>query len=297
MPPSTWVAAYQKSDTTWTRFLLCRLVFGPFAASTQVDAQVPNIHGNGDHWLGMLQRGGAHLATHKRYDTLVARYGGCVGGFVHVVRHPADVLLSEARFFCLSHAGTVARTEGSVTQARVEQMFRDYLTVMLAKGESLRHERMGMGSWAAHAQSWLDARDAHPHVLLRYEDLKAEPLAEVRRVAAFLGLDPTDAELEAVIADCSAERMRAMQEREVAEKQVGSLYYGEQWQPAYDMGLRFVGRARVGDGLQLGEHALARIVDLFGPTMERLGYDADPATPVAPRPALREDTPLHDLVC
>lgn len=288
---STWIAAYQKSGTTWTRFLVCRLLTGSFDTSATVDAMVPNIHGNAS-WEGHLQRGGGVLATHKRYDKLVERYGRCVSGFVHVVRHPADVLLSEARFYCLSHAGTVQRREGSVSQERLEQMFREYLTVILARGVGVRHERLGMGSWASHARSWLDGRAEHPHVLLRYEDLKSDPVHELRRVATFFGQDPTDDDLRSVVEDCSAERMRAMQEREVALRQVGSLYYGSDWEPAYDLGLRFVGRAAVGDGLQLGSRALAQIDRLFGPVMARLGYAVDPAAPVCPMPTLHTVVPL-----
>ncbi len=279
--PCTWVAAYQKSGTTWARFLVHHLCRGRAASSTEVDAFVPNMHANNHRWLDHLESGGI-LATHKRYDTLTDRYGPCVERFVHVVRHPADVILSEARFFCLTQAGNVAREEGEVTPERLQALFSDYLTVMLAKGESARHAKIGMGNWAAHADSWLEARAERPGLLVRYEDLKRDPLGEVARIAQFLELSRTEAELRDVVDGCSLAAMRRMQEQEVAARTVGSLYHGPEFDPGYALGLRFVGRGAVGDGLQLGPAALRRLQHLFGDTMAALGYRADRSEPVRP---------------
>ena len=289
---SAWIAAYQKSGTTWTRFLVRRLLGGPFQSSAEVDQAVPNIHGTSSAWQQQIAQGGGVLATHKCFDALVARYGECVSGFVHVVRHPADVLLSEARFHCLSHAGTVQRTEGEITKARLDQMFREYLTVILHQGESARHARMGMGSWATHALSWLLARPRHPHVVIRYEDLTRQPRVEVHRLAEFLGVSATDTEIDEVVSDCSVQTMRRMQEREVANREVGSLYFGEDWEPAYALGLRFVGRGVSGQGFGMGRAALSRIETLFGPVMKEFGYTTDPEHPVLDRPGLQAVLPL-----
>jgi hypothetical protein len=43
------------------------------------------------------------------------------------------------------------------------------------------------GTWADHVQSWLRMRQNHPRfILLRYEDMKADPEHELLRVADFL---------------------------------------------------------------------------------------------------------------
>lgn len=289
-PQSTWIATYPKSGTTWVRFLLVRLLAGPFTSSRTVDLMMPSMHAE-TPWEHHLEQGGAVLATHKRYDALVAKYGPCVNGFVHVVRHPADVLVSEARYYCMQNAGAVAEREGSITTERMEEMFRDFLMVMLANGESMRHRRLAIGSWGRHAESWLAARERHPHVLLRYEDLQRDPVAALRRMANFFALEPSDAALAQVAKDCSASAMRGIQERDVAEGESGSLYQ-ESWKPALDLGLRFVGQATVGTGFQLDARALEQLEARFGPMMRQLGYRMDPEEPTLPVPALERDEPL-----
>ena len=169
MKPCTWLATYPKSGTTWTRFLIHELLAGPAEQSSDLDRVIPSIHANDDAWKTPLQRGGV-LATHKEYRSHSERYGSDLRGFVHVIRHPADVLLSEARFFCLMQAGDVERKEGRVDAERLESLFVDYLTVMMHGGQTDKHRRLGMGSWSQHLESWLDARERHRHVLVRYED-------------------------------------------------------------------------------------------------------------------------------
>ena len=92
--------------------------------------------------------------------------------------------------------------------------------------------------------------------------------------------------------------MRQMQEQEIAGQHTGRFYHGTDFQAAYDLGLRFVGKAVVGEGQQLGDQARERIHDLFGDAMARVGYHADATTPVTVLPeSLRSLLPLpHPFV-
>lgn len=286
MVPSVWLATYMRSGTTWTRFLLHELLVGPVRRSADLDEGIPSIHANDEAWRHHLDRGGV-LATHKAHPQHTERYGTALRGFVHVVRHPADVLLSEARFFCLLQAGDIERREGHVDPERLEKLLSDYLTVLLHSGRTEKHGRIGMGSWAEHTASWLDARHDLPHILVRYEDLSAAPVGELRRVAAFFGIEASDDELAVHAERCSARSLRAMQEQEIARRETGRFYDGKPFDAAYDLGLRFLGPARVGDGNRLGPAALERIEALFGEVMARVGYRIDPEAPVVPAPDLR----------
>jgi len=278
MIPCTWLATYPKSGTTWTRFLVHELLAGPPETSAALEQVIPTIHGAEEGWRSHLDRGGI-LATHKEYGPQTDRYGP-PSGFVHVVRHPVDVLLSEARFFCLMQAGDVARKEGRVDHSRLDELLLDYLKVMIHGGTTERHRRLGMGSWASNLGSWLAARERHPHALLRYEDLVRDPVGELARLATFLGVDTTDLDLQAIVERCAAPAMRRMQEREIARRQPGRFYEGDDFEVAYDLGCRFVGPATVGEGRKLGEAACARIEQLFGDAMARVGYRFDAGAPV-----------------
>ena len=289
--PCTWLTTYQKSGTTWVRFLIHDVLAGPVRSSSDLDALIPIIHGNDTRWQAALAQGGV-LSTHKAYGPHAERYGDVMQGFVHVVRHPADVLLSEARFFCLTQADGVARAEGRVSTERLQKLMRDYLNVMLAHGKSVRHDRMGMGSWAEHARGWLERRDRGPSLLIRYEDLKAQPKVEVHRLATFFGRHLTDAQAAAVVQRCSLDAMRQMQDQELAAQNVGCFYHGPEFETAYSLGLRFVGRGVVGDGTLLGDEALQRIESMFGPVMTQLGYTVQPGHTVVDVPELRALAPL-----
>ncbi|MEN0063454.1 MAG: sulfotransferase domain-containing protein [Myxococcota bacterium] len=294
MVPCTWLATYPKSGTTWTRFLIHELLVGPAARSSDLDAVIPSIHANHQDWKRHLERGGI-LCTHKEHGRHTEKYGTEMHGFIHVVRHPADVLLSEARFFCLMQAGDVERREGSVDAARLDGLFADYLTVMMHGGQTEKHRRVGMGTWGEHTASWLAARAHYPHVVIRYEDLTQDPVHELRRIAVFLGLERSNDELGSIVERCSADALRRMQELEIARRETGRFYHGDEFKPAYDLGLRFVGKAMVGEGKQLGVQALERLEELFGEAMTRAGYTADPDDPVVAAARLRGLIPLPDV--
>ena len=279
MPCPSWLVSYPKSGTTWMRFLLAHLIGRPPDTSADLASSIPSIHDADTSWTDRLEQDG-WLATHKAFDAHAARYGERMRCVVHVVRHPADAILSGARYFCLTTAGEIARKEGRVDGERLEKLVRDYLTVVLAHGSSPRHRRVGMGSWGAHTEGWLARHDAQPTHFVRYEDLKREPAAEIRRLAAFLRRPITEVQAAQIAERYDLKRMRTLQEREIAKGVEGQFYLGQDHQAAYDLGLRFVGRGAVGGGLELGPDAMARLYTLFGPTMDRLGYTTDPDAPV-----------------
>ncbi|MBX2802418.1 MAG: sulfotransferase domain-containing protein [Myxococcales bacterium] len=272
MIPCTWIATYPKSGTTWVRFIVHNLLVGPPETSADLSRSVPSIHETNDQWRRVLDSGGV-LNTHKHFAHHVERYPR-IRGFVHVVRHPADVFLSEARFFCLTQADGVARIEGGVDQARLNKLFQDYLTVMVHHGESHKHRQLGLGTWGSHAQSWLAQRERFPSLLLRYEDLVADTAAGVRQLAAFFDKEVDESEVERIVQRCSAQSLRAMQEREIVARTTGR-FYEPQFDSAYRLGLRFVGKAQVGGGMQLGDDALRKIEAMFGDVMGTLGYTRD----------------------
>lgn len=278
-----WLATYPKSGTTWVRFLIHELLVGQVRSSKDLDAFIPSIHDG--HTLRMDEL--AWACTHKEYSQHAERYGPPGSGFVHVVRHPLDAMLSQARFFCLMQAGDVERREGSVGMERLQELMTDYLRVLFHSGTTPLQRRLGIESWARHTASWMSARDRRPHLLLRYEDLLVRPEEEVRRLAHFLGRTVSDPQLRDIVRRCSTESLRQMQEREITARSPGRFFEGDKFETAYRLGLRFVGTARLGEGWSLGPGAINRVQELFGREMENVGYTMDPDNPVVERAALR----------
>jgi hypothetical protein len=72
--------------------------------------------------------------------------------------------------------------------------------------------------------SWALARGARPgFLLLRYEDMKAQPEQSLRRIAEFLGIHPSPELLQNTLERSSAERMREMEKTQ--DKNWGSAKY------------------------------------------------------------------------
>ncbi len=70
----------------------------------------------------------------------------------------------------------------------------------------------GWGTWGENVASWAFARGARPgFLLLQYEDLKARPEHELRRIAEFLGIDATPELVQTALDRSSADRMREME--------------------------------------------------------------------------------------
>jgi len=288
--PCTWLAAYPRSGTTWVRFLVHDLLAGPVARSSDLDRIVPPMPVADDR-RSWLDHPGL-LATHQAPPAPHQRSGPHLHGFVHVLRHPADALLSEARYHCLRQSPAIAHTEGGLDPDRLDRLLLDYLDEVSTDGCTDEHRRLGTGSWAEHTSSWLAARDAHPHVVIRYEDLARDPEGEVRRLATFLRQSPPDDEIRRIVYRCSAASLRRMQEDEIARRDEGRFYEGGRFHAAYDVGLRFLGPARRGEGESLDPRVRSRIDERFGATMARVGYRTAPADRVFDVPSLKPVAPL-----
>lgn len=111
--------------------------------------------------------------------------------YIYVARHPVACFASCADFIA-ANAGAMAPALDAV-----EAWFTS-------------DEAMWWGSWPAHVGGWWDRAREHDNVLfVRFEEMKEDLPAIVRRVTAFLGLAPlSDAELEHVVDKCSFEYMQ-----------------------------------------------------------------------------------------
>ena len=134
-----------------------------------------------------------------------------------------------------------------------------------------------MGGWGENVRSWLDARSRLPGLVLRYEDLLADPAPEVRRVAAFLGLTPDDADVTRAVEGCSFAAMRRTEERELRDRRPG-LFFNPNFARGHGAGRRFVNRGRAdwGDAF-LTPAERGRVREAFAAELDLLGYDAGAA--------------------
>jgi hypothetical protein len=121
------------------------------------------------------------------------------------------------------------------------------------------------GTWGENVASWVHTRGvADTFLLLRYEDMVKDTVAELARMARFLGLDLELPLLQRAVELSSADRMRALEKRE-ADQWVATRKHRKD--------IAFVRVASVGTWkTSLPESSVLEIESAWGPLMTHLGY-------------------------
>jgi len=70
------------------------------------------------------------------------------------------------------------------------------------------HVRLQSRKWREHTEYWMGQNK--PHIRIRYEDLRAQPVEAIEGVAAFLGLSATEKDIEEAVEACRIEKLRAI---------------------------------------------------------------------------------------
>jgi hypothetical protein len=187
-PEDVLISSYPRSGSTWLRFLLTELLTREPAEWGAVNRTIPDLgkHLDGP---GLLADGGRLIKTHDRYAGRSRRV-------VYLVRDVRAVTLSEYRW--------ILRGGGDPT---LDEHIRDTLAAKTPM--SL------FGSWSEHVIHWLGtehARRGDLH-LVRFEDLRRDPLGGLRDVLRFLGSDRTQAEIAAAVENNSVRRMQDKEDR------------------------------------------------------------------------------------
>jgi Sulfotransferase domain len=120
-------------------------------------------------------------------------------------------------------------------------------------------------SWAENVMSWVSQVDqGNPSVLLlRYEDLKAGTVGELRRVVNFLRLPVDDSVLRAAVENSSFERLQEF------EEEFDKVYSRKDWVA----GSRFIRKGAVDEWKEILSPAQNEMIcAAFEPAMERMGY-------------------------
>src|SRR5262249_18450292 len=102
---------------------------------------------------------------------------------IYVARNPLDVAISYAH-----HSGI-----------SIDDMIASMATAGLTTPGTPNNVYEILGSWSEHVASWLGL-DNRPLLILRYEDLSANPLRSLATLSRFLGLAPSEDQLRAAIA-------------------------------------------------------------------------------------------------
>jgi hypothetical protein len=244
LPDDTVLVSFPRSGNTWLRFLIGNLRSpGESVTFENVERLVPDIYVNTNDELMQVPRPRV-LKSHETFDHRYPRV-------VYLVRNPADVAVSYYHYL-----------------RKVRSIDDDLPTDSYLEG-FVAGDWGWWGSWREHVGSWIGAIGDHRRFLLvRYEDVAAEPEAELERIASFLGIETDRDAIARSVELSSLERMRKLE-----AAAAGTWVSIRNTRPD----VPFVRGGRAGGGAtELAPDSVALINSAWEPTLRMLGYAPEP---------------------
>jgi hypothetical protein len=245
LPNDIFLVSYLRSGSTWSRFLFGNLIHQDEEVTfTQMSSLLPSIYDWPDRRLRRLPR---VLKSHECFDPRYPRV-------VYLVRDPRDVAVS----FYFYNLKVRVLPEGYPMEEFVERWIRADVV-----GYADR-----LGSWQDHVLSWLRLRKGEPgFTLVHYEELLANPVKELSKLAAALRIPATRENVERAVFLSSASRMQSLEKEQAT-----------QWEPVKGtrQDIPFVREAKAGAWkMKLPPQCVIAIERAWGSTMEELGYELE----------------------
>jgi aryl sulfotransferase len=220
-----WLASYPKSGNTWFRAFLTNLMFpaerpadinhllgGPIASSRElfdsttglsssdlsfdeIDRLRPSVF----RYLNETSAGYSYYKIHDAYgflgDNTPVFPAEIVKQVIYFIRNPLDVAVSLAHHI------------GCSVSAAAGFMNDDQYAFCNRPDKQHNQLRQVLNSWSGHVQSWVD-HSGLPVLVVRYEDLSAEPVSFFSDIVRTLELNYSPAEIERAIAGSTFEEMK-----------------------------------------------------------------------------------------
>lgn len=188
-PIDAVLASYPKSGSTWFRFLLTQVLTGREVDYDAIRDTMPPV-GRHRRAPALLPTGGRVARTHEPLRPWRGR-----------ADQPVIYLLRDGRDVCISYFNHLRR-QGNASDLPT------FVKTFLDGG------LYGYGPWHEHVLSGLEfgRTRASSVLIIRYEDLRAQPVAHLDHALAFLGVDARAEDLAEVITANKMEHMRAKAE-------------------------------------------------------------------------------------
>ena len=254
------VVSFGKSGRTWLRVMLSRIYQRKYGLSEGSLLSFDNFHRRNPAIPTVFFTHDNYVRDYTGSQDVVTDYGD--RKVVLLVRHPADVTVSQ--FFQWKHRMKESKIHLLEFPERAEEVsLFDFLmdpTYGLARAIDF------MNLWAR------DLPHMESCLMVRYEDLRADPPGVLRRVAQFLGTEVSDAEVSDAVEYGSVENMRQMEQKGSHWLSGGRLKPRDRANPdSYK-----VRRAKVGGYRDyFDEHQAARIDEMLESRLSPLyGYTA-----------------------
>lgn len=268
-PKIIWLASYPKSGNTWVRFMLLNLLMGRQTSTENMDKFIPDIHVLMPHYAYPprlnIQPGASVLMKSHFMLWPEMPFINLTAGFIYIVRNPLDVVASAVNYEFLKKP---APADAGDRQRARDQFVQDFI----AHGAVPGWIEARWGTWDGNVRSYTLDKPSFPGIVLKYEDIVREPLAQLTHIVNFLGYRCDTQKLQDAVDASSFENMKRIEDQEVTEGKPG-FFSRETSTEGLEAGYRFMSRGKPGGSkMTLTDRERAQLLDRFGPTMEQLGY-------------------------
>jgi hypothetical protein len=227
-----WLASYPKSGNTWTRLFFTALLKetvnindiqtdGIISARNIIDSQLGIDSSDITEKDFLKYRTRIYHSwceSHVQKEYLLMKvHDACVRegyvlfppeitrGTVYILRNPFDMVASTANHH-------------NVSNEKAVQMICSNLHALASPGNKLNIQvSQYLGTWSYHLQSWENVHRDNM-LLIRYEDMKSQPLETFSKLVNYIGLDYTSDQISKAIDEVSFSKIQ-QQENEKAFKE------------------------------------------------------------------------------
>lgn len=211
-----YLISYPKCGRTWLRLMIGKTIATHFNLPENEDTILlrwkRKVHPQVEH-ITVVHDNRPMLKTPDELEKSKNQYAG--KKVIFLVRDPRDVIVSS--YFELKHRSKLFSNNPQENQSDlIDQGLHDFIF----------QERSGIDTIIQYFNIWAENRQApKAFLLVRYEDLRAEPHRQLRQIMDFLGLDEISAQtIDQAVDFASFDNMRKM---EMEEK-----YQSEMLKPA-----------------------------------------------------------------
>jgi hypothetical protein len=272
-----WLASYPKSGNTWLRIFLTNywrngdepanindLDGGPIASArgifdeivgleasdltpAEIDRYRPRVY----EYLSANSQENLFLKVHDAFtynadgEPIISQ--AATAGVIYLIRHPLDVAVSFAHH---NHQPV----------EKIVKSMCDRDRTLLDQPKRLHNQlRQQLLSWSEHVQSWVDRPNLRV-LVVRYEDMKLEPMATFSKIIEFTGLVVDAARLQKALEFSRFDRLQAQEaDRGFREKM--------------PLAKSFFRRGEIGSWREvLTEEQVALLIATHKEVMQRFGY-------------------------
>ena len=261
-PGVLWLASFPRSGNTWMRFLLTNLLFERVRESRVVAEYIDeiidplfNLRQSNNWKIIAFESNSAHiLKTHIPFSLSMPLKDKTIGA-IYILRNPLDIVVS----LCKRYPG------------QAEEILNNFLTY----GTHTVSQQWNYGNWHSHVFSWLQlAKLSHsiPIILVKYEDLCANPFASCKRILNWLKIERKDDHIHQAIEQSSIDSLKIMESFEIKNETPGIFFTLEQ-KSAIKAGRLFLADGKSNSHRHyLTESEIQKGLATFGPLMKELGY-------------------------